>query len=80
MLVVCLEPSFPVLILERSPLVVRGLDLLREIDQRAPSIVIFSLISSPDSRTYERVRQMENLAPRMEISTRRWSRSPRPGS
>jgi DNA repair photolyase len=66
MLEVCLELGFPVSVLERSPLVLRDLDLLKEINQRAPSVVFFSLISSPDSPTYERVRQMENLAPRME--------------
>jgi hypothetical protein len=66
MLEVCLELGFPVSILERSPLVLRDLDLLKEINQRAPSVVFFSLISSPDSPSYERVRQMENLAPRME--------------
>jgi DNA repair photolyase len=63
---VCLELGFPVSVLERSPLVLRDLDLLKEINQQAPSVAFFSLISSPDSPTYERVRQMENLAPRME--------------
>jgi hypothetical protein len=66
MLEVCLELGFPVSILERSPLVLRDLDLIKEINQRAPSVVFFSLISAPDSPTYERVREMENLAPRME--------------
>ena len=63
---VCLELGFPVSVLERSPLVLRDLDLLKEINQRAPSVVFFSMISAPDSPTYELVRQMENLAPRME--------------
>ena len=66
MLRACLELGFPVLVLERSPLVLRDLDLLKEINQRAPSVVFFSLISAPDSPTYERVRQMEALAPAME--------------
>jgi len=66
MLEVCLEFGFPVSILERSPLVLRDLDLIKEIDARAPSVVFFSLISAPDSPTYERVREMENLAPKME--------------
>ena len=66
MLEVCLELGFPVSVLERSPLVLRDLDLLKEINQQAPSVVFFSMISAPDSPTYERVRQMENLAPRME--------------
>jgi len=66
MLEVCLELGFPVSVLERSPLVLRDLELLKEINQRAPSVVFFSMISAPDSPTCERVRQMENLAPRME--------------
>ena len=66
MLEVCLELGFPVSVLERSPLVLRDLDLLRDINQRAPSVVFFSMISAPDSPSYERVRQMENQAPRME--------------
>ena len=63
---VCLDLGFPVSVLERSPLVLRDLDLLREINQQTPSVVFFSMISAPDSPSYERVRQMENLAPRME--------------
>jgi len=66
MLEVCLELGFPVSVLERSPLVVRDLELIREINARAPSVVFFSMISAPDSPSYERVREMENLAPRME--------------
>jgi DNA repair photolyase len=66
MLEVCLELGFPVSVLERSPLVLRDLDLLQEINKRAPSVVFFSLISAPDSPAYERVCHMENLAPRME--------------
>ena len=34
-------------------------DLLKEINQRAPSVTFFSLISAPDSPSYERVRQMD---------------------
>ena len=56
---VCLGLGFPVSVLERSPLVLRDLDLLKEINQRAPSVVFFSLISASDSPTYERVRQMD---------------------
>jgi hypothetical protein len=66
MLEVCLELGFPVSVLERSPLVLRDLDLLQEINQRAPSVVFFSMISAPDSPTFNRVREMENLAPKME--------------
>lgn len=66
MLEVCLDLGFPVSVLERSPLVLRDLDLLKEINHRAPSVVFFSMISAPDSPAYDRVCQMENLAPRME--------------
>jgi DNA repair photolyase len=65
MLEVCLELGFPGSVLERSPLVLHDLDLLKEINQRAPSVVFFSMISAPDSPAYERVRQMENLAARI---------------
>lgn len=63
MLQVCLELGFPVFVLERSPLVLRDLDLLKAIDQRSRAVVAFSIISTPDSPHYERVRRMENLAP-----------------
>jgi len=66
MLQVCLELGFPVSVLERSPLVLRDLELLQEINERATAVVFFSIISTPDSPGYERVRQMENLAPAME--------------
>jgi len=65
MLEVCLELGFPVSVLERSPLVLRDLDLLKEINQRAPSVVFFSLVSAPGSPSYEKVQQLENLAPSM---------------
>ncbi len=63
MLEVCLERNFPVFILERSPLILRDLDLLTEINTKAVAATAFSLISTPDSVHYERIRQMEHLAP-----------------
>ena len=63
MLDVCLEGNFPVFILERSPLILRDLDLLIEIEARARAVVSFSVISTPDSPHYGRIRQMERLAP-----------------
>jgi len=63
MLEVCRDLGFPVFVLERSPLVLRDFDLLREINARAPSVAAFSIISTPDSPNYEKVRQMEHLAP-----------------
>ena len=63
MLRVCLELGFPVSVLERSPLVLRDLELLQEINEQSVAVVFFSIISTPDSPGYERVRQMENLVP-----------------
>lgn len=60
---VCIERNFPVFILERSPLILRDLDLLTEINEKAVAATAFSLISTPDSVHYERIRQMEHLAP-----------------
>jgi len=39
---VCLERGFPVSVLERSPLDVRDLDLIKDINERAPSVVFWS--------------------------------------
>ena len=66
MLEVCLERNFPVFILERSPLILRDLDLLTEINAHAVVATAFSIISTPDSAYYERIRQMEHLAPSPE--------------
>src|SRR5512136_3264496 len=66
MLEVCAELGFPVFVLSRSPLVLRDLDLLQAINERARAAVSFSAISTPDSASYARVRRMENLAPAME--------------
>jgi DNA repair photolyase len=63
MLEVCCELGFPVFVLERSPLVLRDLDLLQEIHRKARVVVAFSIISTPDSGCYTDVRRMENLAP-----------------
>nr|NIV32902.1 hypothetical protein [Anaerolineae bacterium] len=63
MLEVCLELGFPVFVLERSPLILRDLDLLEAINERAVAAVAFSIISTPDSPDYRTVRQMERLAP-----------------
>jgi DNA repair photolyase len=66
MLEVCLELGFPVFVLSRSPLVLRDLDLLGEINERARAAVVFSVISAPGSPNHERARQMERLAPPAE--------------
>jgi len=56
MIEVYLELGFPVSNLERSPFVLRDLDLINEINQRAPSVVVFSAISAPASPAHERLR------------------------
>jgi DNA repair photolyase len=66
MLEVCLEAGFPVFVLERSPFVLRDLDLLTAIHERARAVVAFSIISTPDSPNHGRVQAMERLAPSAE--------------
>lgn len=66
MLEICRDLGFPVFVLERSPLVLRDLDLLQEINSHAPSVVAFSIISTPDSPNFTRVCQLEHLAPPSE--------------
>jgi DNA repair photolyase len=66
MLEVCYELGFPVFILTRSPLVLRDLDLIQAINQKARAVVAFSLISTPESPDYRRIRQIERLAPAPE--------------
>lgn len=66
MLEVCYELGFPVFILERSPLVLRDLDLIQAIHQRAFAVVAFSVISTPESLNYDRVTALEKLAPTAE--------------
>jgi DNA repair photolyase len=63
MLEVCYETGFPVFVLERNPAILRDLDLLKAIHEKARAVVAFSIISTPDSKNYNRVCQMEHLAP-----------------
>jgi DNA repair photolyase len=63
MLEVCLDLGFPVFILSRSPLVLRDLDLLQAINQRARAVVAFSIISTPESPNHIHIKRMEGLAP-----------------
>jgi DNA repair photolyase len=60
---VCLELGFPVSVLERSPLVLRDLDLLTEINERARAVMMWSIIYTPDSAYRSTLRQLERLAP-----------------
>lgn len=66
MLETCLRLGFPVFVLERSPRVLRDLDLLQDIQARAPSVVAFSIIATPKAPNYEQVRRLEGLAPPAE--------------
>lgn len=66
MLEVCYELGFPVFVLERNPAVLDDFDLLQAIHEKARVVVAFSIISTPDSPNYERVCDMEHLAPRAE--------------
>ncbi len=66
MLEVCRDMGFPVFMLSRSPLILRDLDILQEINARSPSAVAFSAISTPDSPNHSIAVQMENLAPHVE--------------
>ena len=63
MLEVCLDLGFPVSVLERSPLVLRDLDLLQEINDRARAVMMWSIIYTPDSAHRATLRQLERLAP-----------------
>ena len=63
MLEVCYQAGFPVFILERSPLVLKDLDLLQDIEHRARAVVVFSVIYTPDSPHAASVRRLERLAP-----------------
>jgi len=63
MLEIGLQLGFPVSVLERSPLVLRDLDLLQAINDKATAVVMFSIIHTPDSPHLQRLTEMECLAP-----------------
>jgi len=63
MLQVCLGLDFPVFILERSPLVLRDLNLIQEINQRTHVSVVFSVIHTAQSPHADRISTLERLAP-----------------
>jgi hypothetical protein len=46
--------------------VLRDLDLLQGINRRAPSVVAFSILTTPDAPSYAQVCQVERLAPAPE--------------
>ncbi|MGD9130985.1 MAG: radical SAM protein [Candidatus Bathyarchaeota archaeon] len=51
MLQVCLDNKFPVSLLEKSPLVLRDIDLIEEINKTSWSSVTFSIITTKDDET-----------------------------
>ncbi|NIN51642.1 MAG: hypothetical protein GTN80_00510, partial [Nitrososphaeria archaeon] len=53
MLKVCLDLGFPVFINEKSPLVLRDLDILKKIDERSYVNIGFSIISAIDNEVKE---------------------------
>lgn len=64
MLEVILELGFLACILERSPFVLRDLDLIQAIHERARAVVLFSILVTPESPQYEDVCRVEHRAPR----------------
>ena len=64
LLEVCLDLDFPVFMLERSPLVLRDLDLIRDIARKSYATVAFSIIHTAQSSNAEQLDRMERLAPR----------------
>jgi DNA repair photolyase len=51
MLQVCLDLEFPVSLLEKSPLVLRDIDLIEEINKKSWAAVTFSIITTKDDET-----------------------------
>jgi len=64
LLQVCLELDFPVFMLERSPLVLRDLDLIREIARKSYATVAFSIMHTAQSPNAALLDHVEGLAPR----------------
>ena len=63
MLEVCADLAFPTLVLEKSPLVLKDLDVISKINERAWACVMFSVVRG-DSEGYGRI--YEPCAPRIE--------------
>jgi len=63
MLKACAELRFPTLVLEKSPLVLKDLDVISKINQRAWACVMFSIVRG-DSEGYGQI--FEPCAPRIE--------------
>ena len=63
MLKICAELGFPTLLLEKSPLVLRDLDVVSQINERSWACAIFSIVRA-DSEGYGEI--FEPYAPRIE--------------
>jgi DNA repair photolyase len=63
MLEACADLGFPVMILERSPLILRDLDVLQSIHEKARAVAAFSIIHTESSPRAGILKQMEGLAP-----------------
>jgi len=63
MLKVCLELGFPTMVLEKSPLVLKDLDVISEINEGTWACVMFSIVR-PDSEGYGEI--FEPCAPKIE--------------
>jgi DNA repair photolyase len=51
MLQICLDLEFPVSLLEKSPLVLRDIDLIEKINKKSWAAVTFSIITTKDDKT-----------------------------
>lgn len=66
MLQVCLDLGFPVLALERSPLILKDLDLLKAIQECTRAVVAFCIIYTQNSPVAKSLQNLERLAPPSE--------------
>ena len=80
MLEVCLELGFPVFVLERSPLVLRDLDLLQAIDERARAWLPSASSPRPIRPAMSGCARWRTWPRRSRSASRPWSRSPGPAS
>lgn len=79
MLEVCLDSGFPIFILERSPLVLRDLDILEDINKKSLGIVAFSIITTKQSKNYSKLRFFEPKSPNVNRRFKAMNRISRKG-
>jgi DNA repair photolyase len=68
LLEVVLEKGFPVLIIERSPLVTKDLDLVKAINEKTFAVVLFSA-SFADSKTLKQIFEPKSPAVKLRFQT-----------